>query len=252
MRWSRSRFGKKKKKNETQRKISISLHSLKFLRKAVLRQAITGSSPPNAFFPFHSLHKELIMPSTSKLSSKEQVGCEIITSAFLRLFFQSTAPLPTLFLLGCSRFTSSIAANRAPEGRKRPLSGHFAGIASSARPRTKPESTRTTSTKAAGLGGSGGCFRSVPLNSPPLSLHLLLQKTLQQYDVKLCKLLDTYDKAFLVHADNVGSRQFMDIRRVSFLNSQCFAVRSPSIDAVFSFSLSPPFSLFLRIERLRF
>jgi len=44
----------------------------------------------------------------------------------------------------------------------------------------------------------------------------------------------------------------MDIRRVSFLNSQCFAVQSPSIDAVFSFSLSPPFSLFLRIERLRF
>lgn len=38
-----------------------------------------------------------------------------------------------------------------------------------------------------------------------------------QYDEKLCNLLDTYDKLFLVHADNVGSRQFMDIRRVSQL-----------------------------------
>ena len=41
---------------------------------------------------------------------------------------------------------------------------------------------------------------------PPLSPPL-------QYDAKLCKLLDTYDRAFLVHADNVGSKQFMDIRR---------------------------------------
>ena len=36
-----------------------------------------------------------------------------------------------------------------------------------------------------------------------------------QYDEKLCHLLDTYDKLFLVHADNVGSKQFQDIRRVS-------------------------------------
>ena len=35
-----------------------------------------------------------------------------------------------------------------------------------------------------------------------------------QYDAKLCNLLEVYDKAFLVHADNVGSRQFMDIRKV--------------------------------------
>lgn len=26
--------------------------------------------------------------------------------------------------------------------------------------------------------------------------------------------MDTYDRAFLVHADNVGSKQFMDIRAV--------------------------------------
>ena len=36
-----------------------------------------------------------------------------------------------------------------------------------------------------------------------------------QYDVKLCEFMDTYDRAFLVHADNVGSKQFMDIRAVS-------------------------------------
>ena len=36
-----------------------------------------------------------------------------------------------------------------------------------------------------------------------------------QYDEKLCHLLDTYDKLFIVHADNVGSKQFQDIRRVS-------------------------------------
>lgn len=35
-----------------------------------------------------------------------------------------------------------------------------------------------------------------------------------QYDEKLCGLLEGYDKCFVVHADNVGSRQFMDIRRV--------------------------------------
>lgn len=35
-----------------------------------------------------------------------------------------------------------------------------------------------------------------------------------QYDSKLCELMDTYDRAFLVHADNVGSKQFMDIRAV--------------------------------------
>jgi hypothetical protein len=36
-----------------------------------------------------------------------------------------------------------------------------------------------------------------------------------QYDAKLCSMMDTYDRAFLVHADNVGSKQFMDIRAVS-------------------------------------
>ena len=39
-------------------------------------------------------------------------------------------------------------------------------------------------------------------------------KSKQQYNDKLCKLLDEHEKAFLVHADNVGSRQFMDIRTV--------------------------------------
>ncbi|CAK0745397.1 ribosomal protein P0 (A0) (L10E) [Coccomyxa viridis] len=35
----------------------------------------------------------------------------------------------------------------------------------------------------------------------------------EEYDEKLCHLLDTYDKLFIVHADNVGSKQFQDIRR---------------------------------------
>ncbi|BDA41774.1 60S acidic ribosomal protein P0 [Coccomyxa sp. Obi] len=35
----------------------------------------------------------------------------------------------------------------------------------------------------------------------------------EEYDEKLCGLLEAYDKCFVVHADNVGSRQFMDIRR---------------------------------------
>lgn len=35
---------------------------------------------------------------------------------------------------------------------------------------------------------------------------------ISQYDAKLCELLDTHTKCFVVHADNVGSRQFMDIR----------------------------------------
>ena len=39
-------------------------------------------------------------------------------------------------------------------------------------------------------------------------------KVKQAYNDKICKLLDDHDRAFLVHADNVGSRQFMDIRAV--------------------------------------
>jgi large subunit ribosomal protein LP0 len=39
-----------------------------------------------------------------------------------------------------------------------------------------------------------------------------IQFSLLQYDAKLCELMDTHTRAFLVHADNVGSKQFMDIR----------------------------------------
>ena len=39
-------------------------------------------------------------------------------------------------------------------------------------------------------------------------------KVKQAYNDKLCKLLDDHDRAFLVHADNVGSHQFMMIRAV--------------------------------------
>lgn len=41
----------------------------------------------------------------------------------------------------------------------------------------------------------------------------------EQYDAKLRSYLETYDKAFLVHADNVGSKQFMDIRAGMRANS---------------------------------
>lgn len=37
-------------------------------------------------------------------------------------------------------------------------------------------------------------------------------KVKQAYNDKICNLLENHDRAFLVHADNVGSRQFMDIR----------------------------------------
>ena len=39
-------------------------------------------------------------------------------------------------------------------------------------------------------------------------------KSKQAYNDKLCTLLDNHTRAFIVGADNVGSRQFMDIRAV--------------------------------------
>ena len=42
-------------------------------------------------------------------------------------------------------------------------------------------------------------------------------KVKHAYNDRLCKLLDDHYRAFLVHADNVGSRQFMDIRTVRAL-----------------------------------
>lgn len=52
---------------------------------------------------------------------------------------------------------------------------------------------------------------------------------------KLCQLLDKYEKAFLVGADNVGSKQFMDIRKVgtseSFIkNSATSPPHGPYLD----------------------
>jgi len=38
------------------------------------------------------------------------------------------------------------------------------------------------------------------------------QSKKEAYDAKLCNLLETFDKAFLVHADHVGSKQFQGIR----------------------------------------
>ena len=39
-------------------------------------------------------------------------------------------------------------------------------------------------------------------------------KSKQAYNDRLCALLDNHTRAFIVGADNVGSRQFMDIRAV--------------------------------------
>lgn len=35
----------------------------------------------------------------------------------------------------------------------------------------------------------------------------------EKYDARLCEFLVEYDKCFIVHADNVGSKQFMNIRK---------------------------------------
>ena len=53
-----------------------------------------------------------------------------------------------------------------------------------------------------------------PHSVSPLQ-HALSHGVCLQYDEKLCGLLENYEKCFIVHADNVGSKQFMDIRRVS-------------------------------------
>ena len=45
----------------------------------------------------------------------------------------------------------------------------------------------------------------MPLTRPPCLL---------QYHEKLCSFLAKYTKAFVVHADNVGSLQFQNIRKV--------------------------------------
>ena len=42
-----------------------------------------------------------------------------------------------------------------------------------------------------------------------------------QYDSKLCQFLEDYDRAFIVHAYNVGSKQFQEIRRVSAIGPLC-------------------------------
>jgi large subunit ribosomal protein LP0 len=42
----------------------------------------------------------------------------------------------------------------------------------------------------------------------------------EAYDAKLCHLMDTHTKCFIVQADNVGSKQFMDIRAAIRENSK--------------------------------
>jgi len=47
-----------------------------------------------------------------------------------------------------------------------------------------------------------------------------------QYDAKLCGYLEEYDRAFIVHADNVGSKQFMDIRAVRLVSTPAVCAQS--------------------------
>lgn len=56
-----------------------------------------------------------------------------------------------------------------------------------------------------------------PQYSPPATMGKTITRTMKKeaYDRKFCALLERYDTAFLVHADNVGSKQFQHIRTVS-------------------------------------
>ena len=64
------------------------------------------------------------------------------------------------------------------------------------------------------LAGQHGMLAAAPGPSGRGPAQPLPAPCLPQYDAKLCEFMDTYDRAFLVHADNVGSKQFMDIRAV--------------------------------------
>lgn len=55
---------------------------------------------------------------------------------------------------------------------------------------------------------------------------LLPVLVISQYHNRLCDYLNTYDKAFVVHADNVGSKQMSDIRAVS---TNCISIRLTSL-----------------------
>lgn len=61
-------------------------------------------------------------------------------------------------------------------------------------------------------------------------------KSKQQYNDRFCKLLDSHERAFLVHADNVGSRQFMDIRTVRAAARLTPPLRKPSPPFFLGFS----------------
>ena len=136
---------------------------------------------------------------------------------------------------------------RSRTGRTQKTSlGPLAGVQSSARPRAKPEPTRNNLEKSCRPQRRWRrLLLSIGFSQLTSSLSLVifhLKKSLRQYDAKLCKLLDTYDKAFLVHADNVGSRQFMDIRRVRDFEFAKFSQRDqPSIELGAVFFYSPLF-----------
>lgn len=53
---------------------------------------------------------------------------------------------------------------------------------------------------------------------------LVVPSARSQYHARLCSYLDKYDKAFIVCADNVGSLQFQNIRKVgATLRAPCIS-----------------------------
>jgi len=53
------------------------------------------------------------------------------------------------------------------------------------------------------------------------------QQKKENYDKKLCGYLEQFDKAFVVHADHVGSKQFQGSVRVSARSPSFSWVRTP-------------------------
>lgn len=97
------------------------------------------------------------MPSASKLSAKEQVRLmnRKEDRRRERVFFDrstTTAASDSLFcVLDSLCLASSIAADRAPEGRRRLFFVRIMGVQRSTRPRTAPKPTRATSKKTPAL-----------------------------------------------------------------------------------------------------
>lgn len=68
-----------------------------------------------------------------------------------------------------------------------------------------------------------------------------------QYDAKLRSYLDEYEKAFLVHADNVGSKQFMQIRAVRHWHASLPHPASPVVLSLLKRAIHTNYDEFSRV-----